>query len=363
MLESFHIKNFKLFEDLEIKSLSRVNLITGKNNTGKTSLLEALTIYVTKGDIKFLVEFIEGRGENFNLSESDRNKEEIYRKAFITLFPNNFSQAKKIESIILNAIEKKGFSIQDEKTKALSIRFVNNDSHNDIKGIELGQLLIERIPFFSIGLEINFNDVVRIYSLNHSINYSTSNFSNIQYISSNTFDSKLNPSLWDKIYLTPKEDFVFEALKIINPNAEKIGFVGDDVSKRKAILKSSEFLLPVPLKSMGDGINRILTIILALVNAENGYLFIDEFENGLHHTAQTKLWEIIFKLAEKLNVQVFATTHSEDCISGFEHALNSADSKVSGEMIKLYNKNGIIKQVQYIGEDLKVSLEHDIEIR
>ena len=65
---------------------------------------------------------------------------------------------------------------------------------------------------------------------------------------------------------------------------------------------------------MGDGINRILTIILAMVNCENGYLLIDEFENGLHYSVQEKLWEIIFYLAKRLNIQVFATTHSNDTI-------------------------------------------------
>ena len=74
---------------------------------------------------------------------------------------------------------------------------------------------------------------------------------------------------------------------------------------------------PLPLRSMGDGINRILTIILAMVNCENGYLLIDEFENGLHYSVQEKLWEIIFYLAERLNIQVFATTHSNDAIEVF----------------------------------------------
>jgi AAA15 family ATPase/GTPase len=69
---------------------------------------------------------------------------------------------------------------------------------------------------------------------------------------------------------------------------------------------------------MGDGMNRILTIILALVNSDNGCLLIDEFENGLHYTVQENLWRIIFHLSKELNIQVFATTHSEDCIKGFQ---------------------------------------------
>lgn len=114
---------------------------------------------------------------------------------------------------------------------------------------------------------------------------------------------------------------------------------------------------------MGDGINRILTIILALVNSDNGFLLIDEFENGLHHSIQEKLWEIIFNLANKLNVQIFVTTHSEDCISGFENVLNSPQNTLDGKLIRLDNINGKVKQVEFSKEELKIATDQNIETR
>ena len=114
---------------------------------------------------------------------------------------------------------------------------------------------------------------------------------------------------------------------------------------------------------MGDGINRILTIILALVNAENGFLLIDEFENGLHHTVQEQLWKIIFDLAGKLNVQIFATTHSEDCISGFASVLNKHNNLIEGKLIRLENRNGIIRQVEYDANELRIATVNNIETR
>jgi len=114
---------------------------------------------------------------------------------------------------------------------------------------------------------------------------------------------------------------------------------------------------------MGDGINRVLTIILALVNSDNGFLLIDEFENGLHYTVQKQLWEIIFKLSYILQIQVFATTHSEDCISGFEQTLNNSQNQSMGKLIRLDNKNGNIVQVEFNANELKIADEQDIEIR
>jgi AAA15 family ATPase/GTPase len=77
---------------------------------------------------------------------------------------------------------------------------------------------------------------------------------------------------------------------------------------------------PLPIRSLGDGMQRLLGIALALVNAKDGLLLVDEIENGLHYSIQTDLWRLIFQLAQKLNVQVFATSHSWDCIRSFQQA-------------------------------------------
>jgi hypothetical protein len=45
MLNSLIIRNFRALAELEVSKLGRVNLIVGKNNAGKSSVLEALRIY------------------------------------------------------------------------------------------------------------------------------------------------------------------------------------------------------------------------------------------------------------------------------------------------------------------------------
>ena len=119
-----------------------------------------------------------------------------------------------------------------------------------------------------------------------------------------------------------------------------------------------------PLRSMGDGVNRILTIILAMVNAENGYLLIDEFENGLHYSVQEQLWKIIFQTAKILNVQVFATTHSNDCIRSFGNVLNSGDyDSDSGKLIRLDRKGDEVFDTDFNAEELHTANVQNIEIR
>jgi AAA15 family ATPase/GTPase len=119
----------------------------------------------------------------------------------------------------------------------------------------------------------------------------------------------------------------------------------------------------LPLQSMGDGINRILSIILALIHSEKGFLLIDEFENGLHHSVQEKLWEIIFELSNILDIQVFATTHSEDCIAGFESVLNMPEKGFDGRLIRLDLVDDKIQYVAYSKQEIGIAMENDIETR
>jgi AAA15 family ATPase/GTPase len=169
---------------------------------------------------------------------------------------------------------------------------------------------------------------------------------------------------WSKTALTEAEIFVTKALNIIEPKVERISQIKDDTSTSRFLIRLSDQKKPVPLRSMGDGINRILTIILAMVNCENGYLLIDEFENGLHYSVQEKLWKIIFHLAERLNIQVFVTTHSNDTIRAFENIVNQNEIiPLDGLLIKLENIDDTIEATTFEPSELKVITDNLIEVR
>lgn len=64
----------------------------------------------------------------------------------------------------------------------------------------------------------------------------------------------------------------------------------------------------------------MLGLALAIVNARNGFLLVDEIDTGLHFSAMYDMWKLIWKTAKRLNVQVFATTHNSDCFSVSRHS-------------------------------------------
>lgn len=375
MLDSIDIKGYRNLAELRIESLSRVNLITGKNNTGKSTLLEAIALYSTKADLGIINQLLEERGENYRQPSNNKNIAEANSKVLSSLFTNRTVGFDQNNTITIGTIEDTLFGKQYTAEKSISLRFVkyydeldnqSEDSDNRPKRTIINNLVDSSLGGYKLGLELRVGRNSAVLPLDDERFYTRIGFrstENIQFIRTRNVDSEINGTLWDTITLTPKEQYVIDALRIIEPDVERVAFIEQGNKTRSAVIKLSNNNSVLPLRSMGDGINRILTIILALVNAENGLLLVDEFENGLHHSTQEKLWEIIFNLANKLQVQVFATTHSEDCIAGFEAILNSGQPNLDGKLIRLDSINGTIKEVEYSKEELKIALRNNIETR
>jgi len=370
MIDSIEIRNYRNLNELKINSLAHVNLITGKNNAGKSSLLEAVAINAQNGSIAILDAIIRHRGEYF-IDESKKNLLENKIKCYSSLFTGRIADYKSEGSISINTVDTK-----QRSNNPISIRLIKyyytdlNDQYPH--GLRQTKIIeddkSERLTVgFNVGLEVKYNGHSTI------IPFDKDPYSNImlplfdskacQFIRSYDFDVSGIAALWDNITLTDKENSVIEALRVIEPRIDRIAFIQEYTTERTCVIKLLNEKSVFPIRSMGDGINRVLTIILAMVNSENGYFLIDEFENGLHHSVQRKLWDIIFKLSERLNVQVFATTHSEDSIYSFQQVLNERENKTDGKLIRLENKKGRIVETEFDSESLQVIAKANIEIR
>jgi predicted ATPase len=170
-------------------------------------------------------------------------------------------------------------------------------------------------------------------------------------------------AMWDKIALSDREKDVVEALRIIDPGISAVSMVGGEGPRqtRIAIVRSDNISRPVRLRSYGDGLNRLFGIVLCLVNAKGGLLLIDEFENGLHHTVQLDVWRTVFALARKLEIQVFATSHSWDSIEAFQKA--AAEAPEEGVLVRLSRKGDEIIPTLLRKDELAIATRDRIEVR
>lgn len=374
MLHSLYVKNYRNLKSLKISALSRVNLFTGKNNTGKSSILEAIAIYASKGDTTVINQILTERGESFRYNETNQKSIESNIRTFSTLFTNREIGFDQDKAISIGPVDNSLFGDQEDNTKSVSLRFVKYVE--EVQKSKEGEVLRNKTiinngntsTLYRIALQFRFGESSMLLPLDEVRPFrfgfnSLGEIDNFQFIRTRNIDRDTNGKLWDNITLTEKEGYVIDALKIIEPNTERIAFIEENPRERIAVIKIAPNSGIVPLSSMGDGINRVLSIILALVNADNGFLLLDEFENGLHYTVQEQLWKIIIGLAEKLNIQVFATTHSNDCIAAFEKVLNNSSNSSVGKLIRLENHNGKIEQIEFSALELKIAQDQDIETR
>jgi AAA15 family ATPase/GTPase len=317
MIDSLHIQNYRLFKDLKIDKLGQVNLIAGKNNTGKTALLEVISLLAS---------------------------ESLY-------------WSKIISSHMANRGELEGIYGSNPDF------VLSNISYNPENNIKLNDVIIENFKNDLVYGDIknsSFNNIIEILKPEHkNIDLLFSEKKNTMVFL--PFNTSFNISqLWENIDLTPQKKEVITILKIIDSKIEDIGI---DVRnfQPKILIEGNQG--PMPLSKFGDGLNRLFRIALCLVNAKDKTLLIDEFEAGLHHSIQKQLWEIIFKYAKEWNIQVFATTHSLDTIENYFYIASREENRDLSNYFILNRHKEITKPVYFDLSDMKFALETNLEMR
>jgi AAA15 family ATPase/GTPase len=322
MLEQLHIQNYRLFKDLKIEKLGRVNLIAGKNNCGKTALLEAIRILASDGDATVINNICFNRG--------------------------HFTENREVSTY-----------------GSLFFKQEYGDLMGDHIQIVINELVLELAviarPFYA--LIVSHNWTTNKYE--HEILVTTSkgfkNPNDKSVFLPLIVEHENNSKLWNEFVLTPNESDVLAIINKFIPQLSRISIIDNET---KILLNGNEF--PTPMKILGDGFNRLLTIALALVKSKYKILLLDEFEVGLHHSIQKQLWQIIFEYAKEWDIQVFVTTHSQDTVQAFAEVWNEANNENEGCYFRLERDRlnpELITTVHYDREILEVAYQNHIETR
>ena len=345
VIDNLTIQNFRLFESLEVKGIKRVNLIVGRNNAGKSALLEAFQLYFSAFSPFVIYQILTERQELL-VQKMDGFEPSPLRHLFF-----NHKMPMPIK-------DKENLLISSSNVK-LTVGVNLFDSYLLIQYNKLDDntLINEEWPIN------NFNEFINSMESIVLIKKRPKYTQNIRKLSTKGLTDDRASSLWDSISLTSAQDDVIKAFHIIEPKITGLSFVAADneSNDRLPIIKLSDMPEPIPLKSLGDGMTRLFHIILSLVTAKDGVLLIDEFENGLHWSTQTKAWELIFILAKQWNVQVFCTTHSKDCINGFEDVWTQNPEEAA--FFRLYRKENQSHIKAYDLEMLSDAIETETEVR
>lgn len=346
MFLSFDIKNFRSFRSVELSNLSRINVFFGKNNCGKTSLLESLLLLsgMTSPDLLLKCNFT----RNFK-----------YIKDF-SFFFHNFDLQKSImlESKAKEKLFERSLTISyEESNPGKVVRF--NDAINLYPTINSNIYNSSLVFSSNLQGESFFSKITlktqpqgEKISITHPKNYKEG--LNCIYLASRYLYEAV-PSVVSSLFLEKQEKLITNAIQLIDSR------IKDFIISNNEIMVDIGLKNRIPLNFLGDGVRKFFSIIVSLYNSQNGILLIDEIDNGLHYSVMSKLWKIIIEISALFNVQVFATTHNIDSLKGLDMVIND-ESDVS--LYKIVKKNdGETSTLYYDAQSFKCMINSETEIR
>ena len=377
MLTSFTAQNFRQFTKLEIPQLNQVNLFVGRNNAGKSALLEAIEVYVSNASFQTLINIVSAREETWGGNASPGDASPPSNEVFRHLFKGHLLPSIEEKGIIVGPLDKPKEQLQ--VTVAAYRTFEKEGGFQRLRVDPMQSLFLDEVIDLELDLvAIEAGRTRRIISLNRDrgrpyntiVRNDTEGRLPVQVVPTKSIAATKVAALWDIIGLTDLSNEVISGLKLIEPAILDIAFVkatgqyfrSTEREPRIPLARLANQPSPLPLSSMGDGITRLFHITLALVNAKRGVLLVDEFENGLHWSVQEKVWETVFQLAVRLDVQVFATTHSRDCVQAFQAAWERYPSQGAYYRMEA-DSQGEVQARRYSLDTLADSIATDVETR
>ncbi len=189
----------------------------------------------------------------------------------------------------------------------------------------------------------------------------------VQFVTPDSLERGSMREMWDKVITEGKEQDVVNAMRILEPKLSSIAFLsGERTSRFEArsgiIIGFEGTQRRYPLGSYGEGMRRLLALALSLIKTQNGILLVDEIDTGLHYSIMGDMWRLVAQTAQRYNIQVFATTHSFDCVRGLDWLCrNHPDIGADVSLQKI--EHDLSSAVALDAEQIKISVEQDIEVR
>lgn len=376
MLKELSVQGYRGLRSFMMKELGRVNLLVGTNNSGKTSVLEAINLLSSAGDPNLLWTLLARRGEQLPpalATPGDRPVRRVNVEFDVShLFTDHEAsigtcfQIKARNGIAPRSIEYK--IVETDKQIELS---VDGEGEGDLStrlAIEIQGEPRPPVPH----IPLSRNGGILYDSLQPTIRrlrqrpHENATFPSL-FITTESFSGSDLILMWNKIALTPDEGLVLEALRFLDNRIERIAAqVSGDMyypfpSKSGFIVKCQGWDQPVPIGSMGDGMWRMLAMAIAITQCKGGVLLVDEIDTGLHYSVMSRMWGLIYKTAEKLDVQVFATTHSQDCVRSIAE-LCQQEEEPKAISIHRIEKDGS-ESVRYSPTEIVAAAENNVEMR
>ncbi|WP_421977973.1 AAA family ATPase [Roseivirga seohaensis] len=348
-LVNFRVENFKRFKELSLENLGQFNLIVGDNNVGKTSALEALLYDVDRDRFS----------SNLLSALSFKNLGGKYVEGHFSFFINKnvLLQSKDREIVMsfkMNTIEASNLG---SKVYSFTDQFIYD---------RYGNLAEWGIDYFSSNSEPSRGSTLP-KRLDNDANTPVFECPFIPF--SLSYGKELTDLF--SIYFV-RDSFAREqllkSLTALIPDIKNMS-IDTHVSSFPVILvEQNDMRSAIPLVSFGDGVLKLFRILLYIILFRGQRLMIDEIDTGIHYSRMKDFWRTILKAAEENEVQLFVTTHNQECIRYFKEALEERGmehlQKEARTITLVENyKTKAVKAITSSFEELEHAVEYGNEIR
>lgn len=365
MIQSVVIEGYRGFSRLEMGGLGRVNLLVGRNNSGKTSALEAIFLWGCHDPIAEIWKLCRRRGET--IVDPDEPQSSLYADIIHLFHGHTLDRGSNFVVRGDNGLEQKTFRVDVDVVDDMSSTF---SQRAPVTKRPMWTLTAHSpTTFLKHGVELSEQLALPKYTwdagTHRGSNAAHAPQQNVHYLSNDAFNMSDVIQLWDLIQLTQAEDQVLSAVRLIDDQVKQLRSIGAGVPGGRGsgfIVKLADQDRPVPLGSLGDGVRRMLAIAIVMSQCAGGRLFIDEIDTGLHHTVMSDLWRLILGTAKKLDVQVFATTHSLDCVHSLASICGPEDQIEDSITIQRIER-GRPTAVRFSEDQIRIVAEQQFEIR
>lgn len=362
MITSINIDNYKGFTDFSITGMKRITLISGVNNVGKTSVLEAVFLLhnFLSADPFYSQYFFR------NMSAYGNIGADIWSPFFYNYnSKNNMNITVSYDNIMTSRLECeiiKNNVLSDRMLSMLYPAMGNASAINNAVRISGNINTLLGLNYYQNN-ELKFNanlcfngtqSVVDILSV-----YKGEDLPQVTILFP-TDNQSINSIDLSKLDIDNRMDNVIEFLKILEPKIKGLSIVPTFTGSSEIYIDIG-LVKKIPVKMMGYGFVRQLKLILTLAAYPNSILLIDEIENGIHYSYMNNIWHNVMLAAKMFNCQIIASSHSYECIKAASDGIKDKGDLAYIRLDKTKDSR-IISKV-FDNEMLNMAFKHDMEIR
>ncbi len=354
----FRITNFRCFRDLQIDGLHRVNLIAGKNNTGKTALLEAIHLHSYPQDCQLPFTITEQRGVESAAELAEPESGWLFHT----------SKAGRASQLQLESTTDSGptRTLRIAWGDAATIRQLFPATDRFVQGSFLeGDWQSDRRRMVMC-TEMPGQNTVYAVSVPCAGGTVALGSSDAPWNGPSAFLGALYPraandvQAFSELVSAKRDEQVLPSLRLLEPRLHTLGIVL--LGNRPVVHADVGLPRLVPVTLMGEGFRRTLAILSTIATTSGGRVLVDEIENGLHYSVMRDVWQAIAHAARAASVQVFATTHSWECIQAAHQAFTE-NGPYDLRLLRLDRADGTIRVAAYDQELLEYATEMTHEVR